>query len=187
MFIYVTRAIFGVNPCCILYFSTLWPIFYYFYPSRRQIKVRQLWDESGFNHLKDFLIIIEDKWCIFPINRTIFFKQVHTIAYFKTGDIILMLRYPAIERFYSLFIIFIGACQTGDAVNTSHCFYGTRRGFETRSGYCVIVLEYKFCIKGRLHNTLKLLEQTIVRQNQSSWWFLSIKGRSGGYKTFFWL
>ena len=45
--------------------------------------------------------------------------SVHSIVSFKSGDIILMLRYLAIEIFYSFTIIFIGAFQTEDAVNTS--------------------------------------------------------------------
>ena len=86
--------------------------------------------------------------------------------------IILVLRYPGIERFYSLAIIFIRAFQTGDGVNSSRCFWEAGE-FLT----IVIVLEYKFWNKGRLHIMLQLLERTIVRQHQCSWWFFYIKGR----------
>jgi len=41
---------------------------------------------------------------------------VHSIAALKSGDIIHMLIYPGIERFYSLTILFIRAFQTWDAV-----------------------------------------------------------------------
>ena len=47
------------------------------------------WDILVSSDLKDFFIFIEDKWCIFPINRMIFFQHlsIHSIASFKPGDI----------------------------------------------------------------------------------------------------
>ena len=83
----------------------------------RQIKARQLWDQSGFNHLKDlFTFIIEDKRCIFPINRKIFFQNVsvHSTAFLKSGDIIHIS--PVIEEFYGISIKSIRIFRTRDAV-----------------------------------------------------------------------
>ena len=75
------------------------------------------------------------------------------VASLNSGDIILMLKYPGIERFHCLTIIFIRGCCIGDAVyRPTSASRGAGEFFE-RDRAKRYIPKYKFCIQERLHYT----------------------------------
>ena len=68
---------------------------------------------------------------------------VHSVAYVKSGGIILILRYPGIQKvFCSHLNIYrkFGTFEIRDAVNASLCFQGIRKVLDKISSFLVIVL-----------------------------------------------